>query len=57
MSLALPNHAKLFVGGLNWETTNEGLKKHFERWGKVLEGTMPRKGDGYDIPDLSSMNS
>ncbi len=28
---------KLFVGGISWDTTEEGLKKFFEQVGKVTE--------------------
>ena len=26
---------KLFIGGLSYDTTTEGLKSHFEKWGEV----------------------
>jgi len=28
---------KLFVGGLNWKTTDDGLRHAFERFGEVTE--------------------
>jgi RNA recognition motif-containing protein len=28
---------KLFVGGLSWNTTNDGLRQAFERFGQVAE--------------------
>ena len=28
---------KIFVGGLNLETTQDGLKAHFEKWGEVVD--------------------
>jgi cold-inducible RNA-binding protein len=28
---------KLFVGGLNWKTTDDGLRDAFERFGEVTE--------------------
>ena len=28
---------KLFVGGLSWNTTNEGLQQAFERFGEIAE--------------------
>lgn len=34
------DETKLFVGGLNWETTDDGLKKGFDRFGKVTEGAL-----------------
>uniref|UniRef100_UPI00358F67F2 heterogeneous nuclear ribonucleoproteins A2/B1-like n=1 Tax=Myxine glutinosa TaxID=7769 RepID=UPI00358F67F2 len=28
---------KLFIGGLSFDTTEETLKKYFEKWGQVME--------------------
>lgn len=28
---------KLFVGGLNWKTTDEGLRQAFEQFGEITE--------------------
>lgn len=28
---------KLFVGGLSWDTTDEGLKQAFDRFGEIAE--------------------
>jgi RNA recognition motif-containing protein len=28
---------KLFVGGLNWKTTDQGLREAFERFGEVTD--------------------
>jgi cold-inducible RNA-binding protein len=28
---------KLFVGGLNWKTTDDGLRGAFERFGEIVE--------------------
>ena len=28
---------KLFVGGLSYDTTDDGLKGHFETWGEVVD--------------------
>ncbi len=28
---------KLFVGGLNWKTTDEGLRQAFDRFGQIAE--------------------
>ncbi|XP_049842821.1 heterogeneous nuclear ribonucleoprotein A1, A2/B1 homolog isoform X1 [Schistocerca gregaria] len=28
---------KLFIGGLNYKTTDESLKKHFEQWGDIVD--------------------
>lgn len=30
-------HRKLFIGGLSFETTDDGLKKHFSQWGEVVD--------------------
>ena len=35
---------KLFVGGLNWKTTDEGLREAFERFGEVAPGLEPDAG-------------
>jgi len=31
---------KLFVGGLSWGTTNEGLAEAFSRFGEIVEATV-----------------
>ncbi|CAB4256801.1 similar to Saccharomyces cerevisiae YOL123W HRP1 Subunit of cleavage factor I, a five-subunit complex required for the cleavage and polyadenylation of pre-mRNA 3' ends [Maudiozyma barnettii] len=31
------DHCKMFIGGLNWETTDEGLKAYFSKYGNVTE--------------------
>jgi heterogeneous nuclear ribonucleoprotein A1/A3 len=28
---------KLFIGGLDYRTTDESLKKHFEQWGEIVD--------------------
>ncbi|XP_035829176.1 heterogeneous nuclear ribonucleoprotein 87F isoform X4 [Aplysia californica] len=33
---------KLFVGGLSYETTEDGLKTHFEKWGEILDCVVMR---------------
>lgn len=35
---------KMFIGGLNWETTDESLKNYFSEFGEVLECTVMRDG-------------
>ncbi|KAH7911795.1 hnRNP A1-gamma isoform [Hygrophoropsis aurantiaca] len=37
---------KMFIGGLNWDTTDEGLKKYFSQFGKVDACTIMRDPDG-----------
>ncbi|KAI9584290.1 heterogeneous nuclear ribonucleoprotein A1-like isoform X1 [Glossina fuscipes] len=33
-----PEHLrKLFIGGLDYRTTDDGLKSHFEKWGKIVD--------------------
>jgi len=39
-------HGKLFVGGLHWNTTSEGLRAYFERFGAVTESTVMRDAVG-----------
>ncbi|KAK3075387.1 hypothetical protein LTR53_001318 [Teratosphaeriaceae sp. CCFEE 6253] len=34
----------MFIGGLNWETTDESLKNYFTQFGDVLECTVMRDG-------------
>lgn len=28
---------KLFIGGLDYRTTDDSLKSHFEKWGKIVD--------------------
>lgn len=33
-----PEHfRKLFIGGLDYRTTDDSLKKHFEQWGEIVD--------------------
>lgn len=33
-----PEHVrKLFIGGLDYRTTDDSLKKHFEQWGEIVD--------------------
>ncbi|KAF2772481.1 RNA-binding domain-containing protein [Teratosphaeria nubilosa] len=34
----------MFIGGLNWETTDESLKNYFSQFGEVVECTVMRDG-------------
>ncbi|XP_049947064.1 heterogeneous nuclear ribonucleoprotein A1, A2/B1 homolog isoform X1 [Schistocerca serialis cubense] len=50
-----PEHVrKLFIGGLDYRTTDESLKKHFEQWGEIVDvvvmkdpGTKRSRGFGF----------
>ncbi|KAG4305682.1 hypothetical protein PORY_000592 [Pneumocystis oryctolagi] len=35
-------HRKMFIGGLNWETTDESLRAYFEQFGEVTECNVMR---------------
>ncbi|KIN06415.1 hypothetical protein OIDMADRAFT_101142 [Oidiodendron maius Zn] len=35
---------KMFIGGLNWETTDQSLKEYFSQFGEVQECTVMRDG-------------
>ncbi|KAF8553629.1 hypothetical protein OG21DRAFT_1413971, partial [Imleria badia] len=37
---------KMFIGGLNWDTTDDGLRKYFSEFGKVDACTIMRDPDG-----------
>ncbi|KAH8820952.1 hypothetical protein F5884DRAFT_68477 [Xylogone sp. PMI_703] len=37
-------YRKMFIGGLNWETTDQSLKEYFSQFGDVLECTVMRDG-------------
>ena len=34
---------KIFVGGLNWETTEEGLHDYFSKWGTIVDCVIMKK--------------
>jgi RNA recognition motif-containing protein len=36
---------KLFVGGLSWDTDDEGLRRAFESFGDIQEATVIRHRD------------
>ncbi len=36
---------KLFVGGLSWDTTDEGLKAAFDRFGAIVEAKVVQDRD------------
>lgn len=38
------DNCKMFIGGLNWETDEEGLKKYFSKYGNVTELRIMRDG-------------
>lgn len=33
---------KLFIGGLNYKTTEDTLKNHFEKWGEIVDCVVMR---------------
>ncbi|KAL8690861.1 MAG: hypothetical protein Q9218_003792 [Villophora microphyllina] len=37
-------YRKMFIGGLNWETTDQSLKDYFSQYGEVQECTVMRDG-------------
>ncbi|KAJ7672815.1 hypothetical protein B0H17DRAFT_947405 [Mycena rosella] len=41
-----PTHSKMFIGGLNWDTTDEGLRNYFSEFGKVDACTIMRDPSG-----------
>ncbi|KAI6118084.1 hypothetical protein F5141DRAFT_1096031 [Pisolithus sp. B1] len=42
----MKDEGKMFIGGLSWDTTDEGLKKYFSLFGKVDACTIMRDPDG-----------
>ena len=36
----IPLDRKIFVGGLSWETTGEGLKEYFGQFGEVTDSVI-----------------
>ncbi|WFC97888.1 hypothetical protein MYAM1_000610 [Malassezia yamatoensis] len=40
----LPDEGKMFVGGLNWDTSEESLRKYFGQFGPVSSCTVMRDG-------------
>ncbi|KAG9311025.1 hypothetical protein JVU11DRAFT_8922 [Chiua virens] len=42
----MKDEGKMFIGGLNWDTTDEGLRKYFSEFGKVDACTIMRDPDG-----------
>ncbi|KAI7220865.1 RNA-binding domain-containing protein [Hortaea werneckii] len=42
--ISMKDDGKMFIGGLNWETTDESLKSYFTQFGEVIECTVMRDG-------------
>ncbi|CAK4025012.1 RNA-binding (RRM domain) [Lecanosticta acicola] len=42
--IGMKEDGKMFIGGLNWETTDESLKNYFSQFGEVVECTVMRDG-------------
>lgn len=38
-------HRKLFIGGLSWETTIDGLQRYFSRFGEVVDAVVMKNPD------------
>ncbi|KAM1233664.1 hypothetical protein ACFX13_003416 [Malus domestica] len=37
-----PDHGKLFIGGISWDTDEERLKEYFGKYGEVVEAVIMR---------------
>ncbi|KIW03072.1 uncharacterized protein PV09_05718 [Verruconis gallopava] len=42
--IGMKEDGKMFIGGLNWETTDQSLKDYFSQFGEVVECTVMRDG-------------
>ncbi|KAK6381220.1 hypothetical protein LTR65_000949 [Meristemomyces frigidus] len=42
--ISIKDDGKMFIGGLNWETTDQSLKDYFSQFGEVVECTVMRDG-------------
>ncbi|EFN53389.1 hypothetical protein CHLNCDRAFT_36600 [Chlorella variabilis] len=42
MRCCRPTSAKLFLGGLSWDTTEEKLRDHFSKYGSIVEAVVMR---------------
>ncbi|KAI9661228.1 MAG: hypothetical protein M1821_009555 [Bathelium mastoideum] len=42
--IGIKEDGKMFIGGLNWETTDQSLKDYFSQFGEVVECTVMRDG-------------
>ncbi|KAL9137196.1 MAG: hypothetical protein Q9175_001590 [Cornicularia normoerica] len=42
--IGIKEDGKMFIGGLNWETTDQSLKEYFSTFGEVQECTVMRDG-------------
>lgn len=45
MSESQEEMGKMFVGGLSWETTQEGLHRYFSRFGEVVDCVVMKNGE------------
>lgn len=51
---------KIFIGGLNWETEEEGLKDYFSQWGTIVDCVIMKKDGksrGFGFVTYSSAQS
>ncbi|CAD0095317.1 unnamed protein product [Aureobasidium mustum] len=42
--IGIKEDGKMFIGGLNWETTDQSLREYFSQFGEVTECTVMRDG-------------
>ncbi|KAK7552318.1 RNA-binding protein [Phyllosticta paracitricarpa] len=42
--IGIKEDGKMFIGGLNWETTDQSLREYFSQFGEVAECTVMRDG-------------
>ncbi|GAA6001718.1 RNA-binding protein [Rhodotorula paludigena] len=41
----MPEEGKMFIGGLNWDTTDDSLKMYFEQFGRITNCTIMRDSE------------
>ena len=48
---------KIFIGGLNYNTTEEGLKKHFGQYGEIVDVVVMKFPDTKRYVENKGMNT